>query len=115
MLTELTLESHLEHRGEGAWRIVDDGRTLAEMRWPDLRISLSWKARVFPDRHALDRYVDHKNDLTIEEVFSRFAGDLTKKGIAFPESTDPIHDESLMEILAQTYMRTPTEFEPLSA
>ena len=115
MLTELTLESHLEHRGEGAWRIVDGGRTLAEMRWPELRISLSWKARVFPNHHALDLYEDHKQDLTIEEVFTRFADDLTKKGITVPECEDPVHDEALMEILAQAYMRTPTEFEPVSA
>ena len=115
MLTELTLDSHLAYQREDIWKIVDRDQTLAEMRWSDLRISLSWKARVFPDRAALDEYEDHSNDLTIEDVFMRFAQNLDQKGIAFPDTPDPIHDGELMDVLARAYMRTPSEFDSVPA
>ena len=45
----------------------------------------------------------------------RFAQNLDQKGIAFPDTPDPIHDGELMDVLARAYMRTPSEFDSVPA
>lgn len=115
LLRGMTLDTRLERRGGDAWAIVEAGETLAEMRFEALRISISWKARVFRDERALRRYRDHTDDLTIGEVFERFYADLERRGVAFERSADPVADPALVEVLAATYVRAPSVFEERAA
>jgi len=111
----LTLETRLEHRGGDRWAITDQGRDLAETTWSKLRTSLSWKARVFADAEALRLYRDHVADLTLDDVFERFYVDLEQRGVAHPRPLEPLDDPALMDLLGETYVRTPTVFEPVAA
>ena len=113
--TGMTLETRLEHRGDERWAIVDGERTLAETTWSSLRISVSWKARVFANARDLDLYRNHDADLTIEEVFDRFYGDLARRGVEFSRPVDPVEDEALMDVLAATYIRQPSVFDPVAS
>lgn len=115
MATGLTLDTRLEHRGGEQYAIVGEDGVVAEPTWDALRISISWKARVFRDAEALRLYRDHSADLTPEEVFRRFDADLERRGIACPRSADPERDPAVMDVLAATYVRAPTVFEPIAA
>ena len=115
MLTGMTLDTRLERRGGDAWAIVTGEETQAELDWPALRISISWKARVFRDAEERRRYVEHDGDLEIEEVFDRFYADLSRRGIDFREPERPVEDAALMDVLGHAYIRTPSVFEPAAA
>lgn len=115
MQSGMTLDTRLEHRGGDRWAIVDGRGDLAETVWSSLRVSVSWKARVFGDLEALHHYHDHDADLSIEEVFERFYADLAKRGVDFPRPADPVEDAGLMDVLAATYMRQPSVYEPVAA
>jgi len=111
----LTLDTRLEHRGGDDWAIVEAGGILGEPTWRELRVSISWKARVFRDERALRQYVEHEDDLDIDEVFRRFYRDLERRGVAFDRPESPVDDPALMDVLAATYMRTPTVYASTAA
>lgn len=111
----LTLDTRLEHRGDGRFAVVGEHGVIGEPRWSTLRVSISWKARVFADEAARRVYRDHSADLTIDEVFSRFEADLHRRGIACPRPADPVADAALMDVLAGAYMRAPSVYEPAAA
>ncbi len=115
MQTGMTLETRLEHRGDDRWAIADGNRDLAATTWSGLRVSVSWKARVFADEAALRLFREHDADLTIDRVFERFFADLDRRGVAFLRPADPVEDAALMDVLAATYIRQPSVFEPIAA
>lgn len=111
----MTLDTRLEHRGGDDWAMVEGGETLATMPFEALRVSVSWKARVFADEAAAQRYADHSDDLTIDEVFDRFYADLEQRGVAHRRSDAPVHDPELIETLSGVYTQAPTVFEDRAA
>ena len=108
LVSAMTLDSKLRHKGGDAWCITDRDSTLAEFEYDALRISISWKARIFADEADECRYLDHTEDLRIESVFERFYADLRARGISFEVPDDPRRDSQLVEILSNTYMHEPT-------
>jgi len=108
LVSAMTLESQLEHKGDDRWCISDGNATLAEFDYNTLRISISWKARVFADEADERRYLDHAEDIEIEAVFERFYGDLRARGIDFEMPSDPRRDARFVEILGKTYMHEPS-------
>lgn len=103
----MSLESRLEHTGGDAWRIRDGARTLAELEWPALRISVSWKARVFADAAEEEAYASHADDLDLETVLDRFEADLALRGIAMPRPDAPVHHEAFIETISNAYVSGP--------
>jgi hypothetical protein len=88
--------------------ITDDGNELSRIPFRQVRISISWKAKVFMD--AEDRRVadEHLDDITIDEVVDRFLADLAERGIACPRPADPVDDVDFIATLAGAYRRSPT-------
>jgi hypothetical protein len=115
MLTRLTLEARLVHQGGDDWEIVDCGHTLAELRWPALRISLSWKARVYADEQARRVHLERRDELGLDEVVARFRADLDRRGVAHAPPQDPVREPAWLDLLSATYMRAPSVFEPVAA
>jgi len=115
LLRGMTLDTRLERRGGDGWAIVEAGETLAEMSFEELRISISWKARVFRDDAALRRYREHTDDLTLDEVFERSYADLERRGGALARLADPVADPALVDVLAAAYVRAPSVFEVRAA
>jgi hypothetical protein len=111
MLLGMDLDTRLEHRGDGAWAIVQGDEARAEMPFERLRISVSWKARVFVSEESERLYNDHSDDLTLPVVLERFGDDLSQRGIEFAMPEDPTLDPGFIETLSSTYMRAPTVFE----
>ncbi len=103
----LSLDSRLEHRGGEAWRIQDGSRTLAELDWPSLRISMSWKAIVFASAEEEQAYDRHSDDLDLETVLDRFEADLSDRGIVMPRPAAPLHDEAFVDTISNAYVTAP--------
>jgi len=111
MLMGMDLETRLEHRGNRAWAIVQGDEVRAEMPFERLRISVSWKARVFVSDESERLYRDHIDELTLPVVLGRFGDDLSQRGIDFAPPEDPTLDPDFIELLSRSYMQTPTVFE----
>jgi hypothetical protein len=105
-MASLTLDSELVRR-DGGWAIVDAGRTLAELRFEQLRISISWKAITFYDEDDARRYDEHTDDIGMDEVLWRFSRDLAGRGIEHMIPADPVRDPAFIRLLQKTYVRMP--------
>jgi hypothetical protein len=105
-MAKLSLESELCF-ADGAWTIRDAGRTLAAFGWDALRVSLSWKALVFPSDADRCRYEDHSEDIDLAEVLRRFTGDLAERGIRVEWPADPVRDPATIRLLTDAYVRYP--------
>jgi len=111
ILPDLTLESQLASEDGERWFIEDGGRVQAELSYPELRISISWKAVVFRDAEE-ERLVDeHSADLTLEGVLARFGADLDAREVAFETPSDPLRDADFVQLLSRVYGREPTCFD----
>lgn len=108
MLSGLTLTSQLVFDGDDRWRVVDDGQTLAELGFDDLRISVSWKALVFADEDEAAAYDAGEGGIDLEEVLRRFHDDLSARGEAptIPDD-EPERDPALIRALHQAYVTKP--------
>lgn len=103
----LSLATELRHRGGDAWELREGDAVLGVPAWPELRISVSWKAMAFPDAAAARRYDEHSEDLALEAVFGHFAADLDRRGIAIPRPERPLDDPELFALLAGAYLPEP--------
>lgn len=111
MLGGMTLDTRLEHRGGEDWAVVDGDATRAQLRYEELRISVSWKAQVFRDEAERDAVDAHSDDLSLDDVLGRFADDLGRRGIACEPPAEPLRDPAFVELLAGTYVREPSVFD----
>lgn len=102
----MTTSSLLEHEGGEDWRITESGKTLATFSFDELRVSLSWKARVFEDSADETRYREHTEDITLNEVWARIAEDLDGRGIARPEVLAHGTPE-VVRLLGDVYVKQP--------
>ncbi|MEM7288699.1 MAG: hypothetical protein AAF480_20320 [Actinomycetota bacterium] len=73
----LTIDSTLRHDGD-AWRVTESGSSLASYADEDVRISLSWKARVYPsarEKAVAEAGDDALSDAAILERFAEALGE----------------------------------------
>jgi hypothetical protein len=107
LLSGMTLASQLEHVGGDEWRISDRDEVLASFGYDKLRISVSWKAEVFPD--AQDRQIvdDHSNDLSLDDVLDRLYTDLARRSTAVVPPAEPLVDQDFIDLLSRTYVEAP--------
>jgi len=72
--TGLTIDTTLDHV-EGAWSVIEAGATLAEYTDDEVRLSLSWKARVYAD-DATRVAAETGDGLTVAEAVRVLAAEL---------------------------------------
>jgi hypothetical protein len=108
-MPKLSLASELVRRAD-RWAIVDDGRTLADFDFADLRISLSWKGLAFADEGDARRHDEHSEDIDLDEVLRRFARDLDARGIAHEIPADAVRDPGFVRLLQKSYVRPPAAY-----
>jgi hypothetical protein len=107
-MVTLDLDSELRRDDEGSWRIVSQDRTVAELSFEQLRISLSWKAVVFDSEADRRRHDEHTDDLTLDEVVERFRADICARGVEVAVPEDPERDPDFLRLLTSQYLRYPT-------
>jgi hypothetical protein len=99
----ISADAQLSPDASGGWRIIDGGKVRAVYKSRQLRVSLLWKAIVFPDGAAAAAFDDHSDDITIERAVNIFGADLHARGIKFSEPADPAHDQQWSRTLVSTY------------
>lgn len=107
----LTLDSKL-HVQAGRARIEEAGQVLADHDARALRVSVSWKALVFPSDAARAAYERGDDALTLDEVFRRFADDLARRGEDATVPEHPLEDRAFVDRLNRAYAYAPTVFRP---
>lgn len=111
MLTGMTLDSRLVWEGgDRPWAVVDNGRVLERYAWPQVRLSLSWKAQVLTDEAERRTVDEHSDDLTLERVVDTLLDDLRARDVRPEPPSDPLHDAGFIETLGETYKRLPTVY-----
>jgi hypothetical protein len=88
--------------GDDGWEIRDDRRVAARLDRTALRMSLLWKARVFRDEVHRASFEDNALDLTPDLIAEVFLENLTARGVAFEQPSDPL-DQGWQDFLARTY------------
>jgi hypothetical protein len=98
----------LVYDGDGRWSIrpdADSDERLHELRWSDIRFSVSWKAYCFADDHERDTWRSHRDDLTLDRILTALIADLQDRGILRNEERPP--DRELALLLIDTYEHYP--------
>jgi hypothetical protein len=96
-------ESQLHHVGGGGWEIRDGDEVAARTDLYHLRLSLLWKAYVFPDEAKLASFENHDADLDLAQVVEIFARDLERRGIRFDKPADPLRDRAWQALIVKSY------------
>ena len=94
----------LVFEGDGRWRLVAGGETLARYRWEDLRYSVSWKAWCYADEAERRRAERHEDDLSLERILATLEEDLRARGILVGPRPD---EDDFARLLIDTYVRFP--------
>ena len=107
LLSGMTLDTRLEHAAGDDWQIAEGSEIRARCRYAELRISVSWKAEVFRDDAELRCVDGHGEDLSLDQVLSRFYSDLEERGVAFARPADALSDQGFIDVLSQVYRSAP--------
>jgi hypothetical protein len=77
----------------------------SELRWRDLRFSVSWKAYCFVDDAERDAWRRHTDDLTLPSILDTLRRDLAARGVV--AAADDLDDRDLALRLIDTYETFP--------
>ncbi len=106
----LTLDSVLEPSSGGEWVVREGSRELTRLPYEAIRISVSWKAQVFSDEEEAALMDEHRDDLTLDDVWRILGNDLGARGAQVEPPDDPLHDREFIATLTTTYHRAPTVY-----
>jgi len=91
----------------GDWAITTDGEVIRRYRPEEMRLLVHWNAEVYADRDEVKKAMDHTDDLTHDQVFTRLLADMRAKGVDVAEPADPLHDGAFIRALIATYTIKP--------
>ena len=80
----MTINTELSF-SDAKWNVVEDGEVLSSFEDMSVRLSLSWKAKVFPSSKSLEDYQTGSGDITVSEAIDRFNAHL---GSSFSDLSD---------------------------
>ena len=98
----MTIHSELVH-DDGRWHIVDGDDVLASYDDDQVRLSLSWKAKVYPDEAARRRAEAGVDGVTLDEALDRLAADLAGSDHPEPLAGRSVAEPGLREQLTRRY------------
>jgi hypothetical protein len=87
----------------GRWEIAKGDRGFGDFGRDDIRISISWKAECFHDAEDARIHDEHLDDLAFDRVLEIWRSDCEERGIALPDTSDPLHDPVFAEAVAAAY------------
>ncbi len=89
---------------EGTDWVVRDGEAeMLRYAFPDVRLSVLWKAYCFRDEAAEAAFDDRSDDLTPDLIASLFHSDLSARGIACDAAEDDFSDPMWKQVLEAAY------------
>ncbi len=96
----LTIDTELDHDGD-SWVVVDNGTVLARYNDDNVRLSVSWKAKVYADEETRERADSGDHSITVAEALSRFAGILDEPLAA--SGPDALESDALRDQLTSRW------------
>lgn len=91
--------------GGSTWNVTENGKSVAQFDWSEMRLSVSWKAYCFRDEDERRLWKSQSDDLTLEFILEKLIAGLDLRGVA--ASLDMPRSE-----LAETIIRTYIKFPP---
>ena len=85
------------------WEVRLDDEVLRRYEYRAVRQSVLWKAYCFSTEEAAAAYDDHSDDLSPELITDMFLRDLSARGIAHAEPSDPLDDIAWKQTLMSAY------------
>jgi hypothetical protein len=85
------------------WRITTDDRVIERVSAEETRLMLHWTANVYTDMNEMKTILEHKDDLTHEQVYDMFAADLRERGVAFSVPSNFLADREFIRLLTRVY------------
>ena len=93
---------HLD--ADGSWRVTMQREERARLGFDDVRVSVSWKARVFDDEHEERIYLDHLDDIGFDEVVERWRDDLAGRGVDLPPTDEALTNPAFGRTITREYL-----------
>ena len=91
----MSINTELKHDGV-SWKVLEQGEELASYSELDVRLSLSWKAKVYSDKQTYEDSTNGIDNIGINEAIRRFNQEL---GSNFKE----LSDDDLRKELSQRW------------
>ena len=91
----MSINTELNHDGV-SWKVLEQGEELASYGDVDVRLSLSWKAKVYSDEQTYTDYVNNVGGITIAEAIKRF-------NLELRENFTNIKEESMRKALTERW------------
>jgi hypothetical protein len=98
----MTLDSELECDGTD-WQITDHGTVLGRFSDREVRLSVSWKAKVYRDEHEKALADAGENGVDVTEALERFAADLAQRPEPEELAGDGVTSDELRQQLSRCY------------
>ncbi|MDF2894205.1 MAG: hypothetical protein K0Q46_991 [Rhodococcus erythropolis] len=109
-IPKLQLNSVITGDGDDGWVVRNGDEDIARFANADMRMLFHYSAYVFDDRAAVKAYLDHTDDLTVDQAIGMLIDDVRARGITVEEPTDPLNDAGLMATLTSVYAMAPSEY-----
>ena len=85
------------------WLVKTGDTVIQTISGPECRLMVHWDGSVYRDLDEMKLVLEHKDDLTHDQVFDMFMKDLREQGVSFNTPTDPLHDREFIGILTRAY------------
>ena len=106
----LQLDSTITGDGDDQWVIRNGDIEIARYHDSEMRFLFHYGAYVFKDMDEAKRYFEHTDDLTLDMALELILADLRRRGVAFEDPSDPLHDREFIAVLTRTYAMAPREY-----
>jgi len=85
------------------WRVEDEGKSVADLDFGKVRLSVLWKGYCFKNEAEAEAYDDHSNDLNKDLIIDIFCEDLSARGINVSRPEDFWRDEAWKDVITRVY------------
>lgn len=85
------------------WEVTTNDKVIQKVSADEMRLLVHWGADIFMDMDELRTVMEHKDDLSLDQVFDTFIRDLREKGHVFEVPTDPVRDTGFIRLLTSVY------------
>lgn len=85
------------------WQITTGDEVIQRLPAEEMRFLVHWGADIFMDFDELKMTLDHSDDISHAQVFDMFVADLRRRGETFSMPSDPMTDQTFIQLLMRVY------------
>ena len=113
----LSIDSLLHPDPEVAngWLVKTGDKVIQTIPADESRLMVHWGSSLFQDMDEMKLVLEHRDDLTQDQVFDMFMKDMRAKGIQFETPSEPLHDRTFIASLTRAYDIGIPKFYPVEA